>query len=271
MESTPLRALALVCTLNPSPARSSSQLLAEKVMDALCGHGVEGEVVRIVDHDVRPCVQVDMGEGDAWPGIREETLAADIVVLSTPIWLGHPSSVAQRVLERRDGEPSESDDEGRMLTYGKAAVCVVGNEDGAHHVSAELFQGLNDVGPSPLAPSHTGSAKPCRAPTTRTSPAPRIGRVHHEDPRRQQRPPGPPPAQRSLPRFLTRSVGPPFSLAQADAPALVYNADSTWGDRTLIMVFVQRICRSVCGWQSETTPNRSWSLVACAACPSISQ
>jgi multimeric flavodoxin WrbA len=147
MESTTLRALALVCTLNPSPAPSSSHLLAQQVMDALRDHGVEGEVIRIADHDVRPGVQVDMGEGDAWPAIREKMLAADILVLATPIWLGHPSSVAQRVLERLDGELSESDDEGRMLTYGKvAAVCVVGNEDGAHHVSAELFQGLNDVG-----------------------------------------------------------------------------------------------------------------------------
>jgi multimeric flavodoxin WrbA len=147
METTPLRALALVCTLNPSPARSSSHLLARQVMDALRDHGVEGEVVRIADHDVRPGVQVDMGEGDAWPGIREKMLAADILVLATPIWLGHPSSVAQRVLERLDAELSESDGEGRLLTYGKvAAVCVVGNEDGAHHVSAELFQGLNDVG-----------------------------------------------------------------------------------------------------------------------------
>ncbi len=41
----------------------------------------------------------------------------------------------------------ETDDEGRMVSYGRvAAVAVVGNEDGAHHVSAELFQALNDVG-----------------------------------------------------------------------------------------------------------------------------
>ena len=41
----------------------------------------------------------------------------------------------------------ETDDQGRMVSYGKvAAVAVVGNEDGAHHVSAELFQALNDVG-----------------------------------------------------------------------------------------------------------------------------
>ncbi|MFF0425134.1 flavodoxin family protein [Streptomyces sp. NPDC004520] len=152
-DTTPLRAVALVCTLSPSPKPSSSQLLAEQTMTALADHGVTGKVIRIADHDVKPGVEVDMGDGDAWPEIRDTILACDILVLSTPIWLGHPSSVAQRVLERLDAELGESDDEGRMLTYGKAAaVCVVGNEDGAHHVSAELFQGLGDVGFS-LAPN----------------------------------------------------------------------------------------------------------------------
>ncbi|MFE9636139.1 flavodoxin family protein [Streptomyces sp. NPDC006463] len=144
---TPLRAVALVCTLSPSPAPSSSQLLAEQAMAALGEHGVTGKTIRIADHAVKPGVQTDMGEGDAWPEIRRTILSCDILILSTPIWLGHPSSIAQRVLERLDAEISESDDEGRMLTYGKvAAVCVVGNEDGAHKVSADLFQGLNDVG-----------------------------------------------------------------------------------------------------------------------------
>ncbi|MEU9082716.1 NAD(P)H-dependent oxidoreductase [Streptomyces sp. NPDC048357] len=152
IETTPLRAVALVCTLSPSPKPSSSQLLAEQTMAALSDHGVTGKVIRIADHDVKPGVEVDMGDGDAWPEIRDTILGCDILILSTPIWLGHPSSIAQRVLERLDAELGESDDEGRMLTYGKAAaVCVVGNEDGAHHVSAELFQGLNDVGFS-LAP-----------------------------------------------------------------------------------------------------------------------
>ncbi|AJF69022.1 flavodoxin family protein [Streptomyces vietnamensis] len=152
-ETTPLRAVALVCTLSPSPKPSSSQLLAEQTMAALAEHGVTGKVIRIADHDVKPGVAVDMGDGDAWPGIRDTVLGCDILVLSTPIWLGHPSSLAQRVLERLDAELGESDDQGRMLTYGKAAaVCVVGNEDGAHHVGAELFQGLNDVGFS-LAPN----------------------------------------------------------------------------------------------------------------------
>ncbi|GAA3486461.1 NAD(P)H-dependent oxidoreductase [Streptomyces cremeus] len=109
--------------------------------------GAQVETVRVVDHDVHPGVGLDMGEGDAWPALREKMLAADILLLATPIWLGHPSSVCQRVLERLDAELSEQDAQGRLLTYGKvAAVVVVGNEDGAHKVSADLFQGLNDVG-----------------------------------------------------------------------------------------------------------------------------
>ncbi|TQJ48541.1 NAD(P)H-dependent oxidoreductase [Phycicoccus sp. SLBN-51] len=147
MTDSDLTALVLVGTLTPSPERSSSQLLGEQVLAELGKHGVSGTVVRLVDHDVKPGVQVDMGPGDAWPAIRQQMLDADILVLSTPIWMGQPSSVIKRALERLDGELSEKDDEGGLLTYGKvAAVAVVGNEDGAHHVSAELFQALNDVG-----------------------------------------------------------------------------------------------------------------------------
>lgn len=103
---TPLRAVALVCTLSPSPAPSSSQLLAEQTMAALAEHGVTGKTVRIADHDVKPGVQTDMGDGDAWPEIRDTILGCDILILSTPIWLGHPSSITQRVLERLNAEIS---------------------------------------------------------------------------------------------------------------------------------------------------------------------
>lgn len=69
-------------------------------------------------------------------------LDADILVIGTPIWLGQPSSVAKRVLERMDAFLDETDAKGRMPSYGKVALAViVGNEDGAHHTAAELFQG----------------------------------------------------------------------------------------------------------------------------------
>ncbi|WP_392544470.1 flavodoxin family protein [Oryzobacter telluris] len=143
----PLTALALNCTLSPSPAASSTDRLLGEVLDALAGHDVQHETIRVVDHDVRPGVELDMGDGDEWPAIREKVIAADILVLGTPTWMGQHSSVCQRVLERLDAELSETDDQGRPLTFGKVALAVVvGNEDGAHHISAILFQSLNDVG-----------------------------------------------------------------------------------------------------------------------------
>lgn len=142
-----LTALALVCSLKPSPSASSAELMARQVLDGLSAHGVEGSVVRVVDHDVKPGVELDMGEGDGWPAIRERVIAADIVLIATPTWMGQHSSVCQRVLERLDAELSETDDAGRLQTFGKVGIAaVVGNEDGAHHISAVLFQGLNDVG-----------------------------------------------------------------------------------------------------------------------------
>lgn len=142
-----LRALALNCTLTASPEASSTEKLNAEVLAALAAHGVEGEQVRVVDHDVKPGVLADMGDGDAWPALRQKLLAADILVFGTPTWVGHMSSVAQRVVERLDAEISETDDEGRPLLAGKVAVTViVGNEDGAHKVTADLYQALVDVG-----------------------------------------------------------------------------------------------------------------------------
>ncbi|BDZ46876.1 flavodoxin family protein [Naasia aerilata] len=142
-----LTAVCLVCTLKPSPAESSAELLGSQLMDALAAEGVTGSTVRVVDHDVKPGVEADMGDGDAWPGIRKQVQAADILVIATPTWMGHMTSIAQRVLERLDAELSEQDEQGRPAMFDKVAVAaIVGNEDGAHQISAELFQALNDVG-----------------------------------------------------------------------------------------------------------------------------
>jgi multimeric flavodoxin WrbA len=151
-----LRALALCCTLKKSPAPSSSELIGREVLAALADHDVDGELVRVIDRNVAFGVAIDEGGGDGWPTLRAKLMNADILVLATPIWLGQPSSVCKVVLERLDAELSETDDAGRPLTYGKvAAVAVVGNEDGAHHVHAETFQALNDVGFTIAAASGT--------------------------------------------------------------------------------------------------------------------
>jgi len=142
-----LRALALSCTLKRDGEESSTDLLLCRMLAAFEAHDVEGSLVRVVDHDVRPGVTSDEGDGDEWPAIRSQVLAADIVILGTPIWLGSPSSVCRRVLERFDAFLGETDDRGRVVTYDRVAVVgAVGNEDGAHHVAAELYQALADVG-----------------------------------------------------------------------------------------------------------------------------
>jgi multimeric flavodoxin WrbA len=142
-----LTAIALNCTLKAGSAPSSTGKLLQEVLTELKRHGVDGEIVRVADHDVKAGVTADEGPGDAWPAIREKILAADILILGTPIWLGQPSSIAKRVLERLDAFLGETDARGRMPTFGKvAAAAVVGNEDGAHHCHAEIFQALSDVG-----------------------------------------------------------------------------------------------------------------------------
>lgn len=144
-----LTACAINCSLASSGKReSSTDSMIAVLREAFAEHDVTvGEPIRIADHDVKPGVTSDEGEGDAWPRIREQILAADILVFGTPIWLGQASSVARRVLERMDAFLSETDDEGRMPSYGKVAVAaIVGNEDGAHWASSQLFQSLNDTG-----------------------------------------------------------------------------------------------------------------------------
>jgi multimeric flavodoxin WrbA len=142
-----VRALFVNCTLKPSPETSNSEALGKVVADALDAEGVEIEWVRAVDHQIRPGVESDMGDGDEWPAIREKVVGSEILVMVTPTWLGRPSSVAQRVLERMDAMLAETDDEERPVAYNRVAgVVVTGNEDGAHHVISEIGGALGDIG-----------------------------------------------------------------------------------------------------------------------------
>lgn len=145
----PLKALALNATLKSSSSteKSSTAHMLDLIAREFEKFDVITTTVRLADHNIKPGVTSDEGEGDEWPEIRRKILDADILVMGTPIWMGQPGSICKRALERMDAFLSEKDDAGRMISYGRvAAVAVVGNEDGAHHVSAELYQALNDVG-----------------------------------------------------------------------------------------------------------------------------
>jgi multimeric flavodoxin WrbA len=142
-----MQALIINCTLKPSPQPTNTGALGEVVADALGGHGVEVKTIRAVDHNIKPGVQTNMGDGDDWPAIHDDVLTSEILIIATPTWVGRPSSLAQRVLERMDAMISETDETGRPVAYNRVAgVINTGNEDGAHHVITEICGALGDIG-----------------------------------------------------------------------------------------------------------------------------
>ncbi|MFJ5063451.1 flavodoxin family protein [Streptomyces nigra] len=142
-----MKALVINCTLKASPEPSNTEALASVVAGRLAEQGVEVSSVRAVDLKISPGVVTDAGDGDEWPEVHERILDSRILVMASPTWLGRPSSVAQRVLERMDAMLSETDDQGRPVAYNRVAgVVVTGNEDGAHHVISEISGALADIG-----------------------------------------------------------------------------------------------------------------------------
>ncbi|HEX8192191.1 MAG TPA: NAD(P)H-dependent oxidoreductase [Allosphingosinicella sp.] len=144
-----LTAIAINCSLKGSGGEDSStdKMIGLLVSELKKRDVAFRETIRIADHVVRPGVTSDEGNGDEWPGIRRRILEADILIFGTPIWLGQMSSIAKCVTERMDAFLSETDAQGRMPSFGKVALlAVVGNEDGGHCVSAQLYQALSDTG-----------------------------------------------------------------------------------------------------------------------------
>jgi multimeric flavodoxin WrbA len=142
-----MRAVVLNCSLKSGSTTSNTQLLTDSVISALADRDVKTEVFRLADLTIPPGVDTDLGDGDEWPQVHESLLDAEILIVATPTWVAHPSSLAQRALERMDAMISETDDDDRPVAYNKVAgVVVTGNEDGAHHVISEIAGGLGDIG-----------------------------------------------------------------------------------------------------------------------------
>ena len=144
-----VKVIAINCSLKRSSDEdSSTDAMLSVLRKEFKNQGASlSETARIADYNVVPGVTSDEGDGDDWPELRRKILEHDILIFGGPIWLGQISSIAKRVLERMDAFLSETDEHDRMPSYGKVAIAaVVGNEDGAHWSSAQLFQSLNDTG-----------------------------------------------------------------------------------------------------------------------------
>jgi multimeric flavodoxin WrbA len=143
-----MKALFLNCTLKPTPEASNTQALIDRVAAFMERQGVSTETVRIADENVGTGISSDLGPGDGWPPILAKVRACDILVMATPIWLGHMSSLCQRVIERLDDTFSAYDPvSGQFPLYNKVGtVIVTGNEDGAQATSAEVLYALQSFG-----------------------------------------------------------------------------------------------------------------------------
>ena len=146
-----LNAFFINCTLKRSPEVSNTQALMDISMEIMRRNGVEVDAIRWVDHDVAIGVWPDMTEHgwerDAWPQIFERVMAADILVLGMPIWLGEKSSVATHVIERLYGNSHLLNDAGQYAYYGRVAGCLVtGNEDGIKHCAMNTLYSLQHLG-----------------------------------------------------------------------------------------------------------------------------
>ena len=146
-----LRAMYLNCTLKRSPEVSNTEGLIDRSRALMEEHGVRTRLVRPIDLDIATGVWPDMTEHgwerDEWPQIFERVMAADILVLCTPIWLGEKSSVCTQIIERLYGNSHLLNEQGQYAYYGRVGGCLVtGNEDGVKHCAMNILYSLQHLG-----------------------------------------------------------------------------------------------------------------------------
>jgi multimeric flavodoxin WrbA len=148
---TDLSALFINTSLKRSGETSHTQTLMDVAIAIMAKQGVRTSTLRAADLDIPPGVQPDMTEhgwdSDGWPAVQEQVMAADILVIGTPIWLGEKSSICTRVIERLYGYSGELNDKGQSAFYGRVGGCIItGNEDGMKHCAMNILYSLQHLG-----------------------------------------------------------------------------------------------------------------------------
>jgi len=146
-----LSAVFINCTLKRSPQVSNTEGLMNVSRAIMEANGVMVHMIRAVDHDIAYGVYPDMTAhgwaADDWPAIQDRVMAADILVIGSPIWLGEKSSVCTKVIERLYGFSGNLNEHGQYAYYGRAGGCVItGNEDGVKHCSMSILYALQHLG-----------------------------------------------------------------------------------------------------------------------------
>lgn len=146
-----LRAIFFNGTLTRSPDDSHTDRMIKNSTAIMEKQGVTLEVIRTIDHDIATGVYPDMREKgwekDDWPEIFKKILAADILVVAGPIWLGDNSSMTKKLIERLYANSGDLNDKGQSVFYGKVGGCLItGNEDGLKHCAMNILYSLQHIG-----------------------------------------------------------------------------------------------------------------------------
>jgi len=146
-----LRALILNCTLKKTPQLSHTQGLIDIATAIMEKNSVTVETLRPVDFQIASGVYPDMTEHgwqkDDWPELAAKVRSANILILTTPIWLGEKSSVCTQVVERLYSNSAELNEHGQYAYYGRVGGCLItGNEDGAKHCAMNILYSLQHIG-----------------------------------------------------------------------------------------------------------------------------
>lgn len=141
-----MKATILLGTLKTT-GLSNTETLCEFLTQRMEREAITVETIKLVNHQILPGTESDMGAGDAWPSILDRVLQSDILIVATPIWWNNQSSLIQRVIERLDalhdtimaGEPSP--------LQGKAGgIVITGDSDGAQSVIANVCNFFSAIG-----------------------------------------------------------------------------------------------------------------------------
>ncbi len=146
-----LKAVFINCTLKKSPQQSHTRGLIEVSKNIMEKEGLAVEVIRAADYNLPNGIQPDMSkegeEKDDWPILFKKIIAADILVLCTPIWLGERSSICTKIIERLYAMSAQQNEKGQYIYYGKAGGCLItGNEDGVKHCAMSMLYSLQHLG-----------------------------------------------------------------------------------------------------------------------------
>ncbi len=146
-----LKAIFINCTLKKSPKKSHTRGLIDVSKTIMEKEGIAVEVIRAADYVIPNGIQPDMTkEGvdeDDWPELFKKIIAADILVLCTPIWLGDKSSICSKIVERLYAMSAQQNQKGQYIYYGKTGGCLItGNEDGVKHCAMNMLYSLQHLG-----------------------------------------------------------------------------------------------------------------------------